>query len=144
MSSPLEETRDRWVEERKGRNSSGCRKSEWQRRNRKILNHKTTITTVVDNTFFFFFFLTENKSGHFLWIVCQADNSHKMSTYFQRKNIKKVECCLKQILLDSLTHCCWDTPNRVFGKQCRPRSDTAECGIRSGSSLFANTSAILL
>ena len=43
-----------------------------------------------------------------------------------------------------LTHCSWETPKRVSGKQCRPRSDAAECGIWSGSSLFANTSAIFL
>ena len=33
----------------------------------------------------------------------------------------------------SLTSHFWD-----IGKQCRPRSDTAESGVWSGSSLFAN------
>ena len=28
-----------------------------------------------------------------------------------------------------LTHCSWETPKRLIGKQCRPRSDAAECGI---------------
>ena len=32
----------------------------------------------------------------------------------------------------------------IIGKQCRPRSDTAECGFRSGSPLFANSSTIFL
>ena len=35
-------------------------------------------------------------------------------------------------------------PKRVIGKQCRPRSDAAECGIWSGSPLFANILAIFL
>ena len=38
-----------------------------------------------------------------------------------------------------LTHCSRETRKRVIGKQCRPRSDAAECGICSGSPLFANS-----
>ena len=30
---------------------------------------------------------------------------------------------------NGLTHCSWVTPKRVFGKQCRPRSEAAECGV---------------
>ena len=29
----------------------------------------------------------------------------------------------------SLTHCSLETPKRVTGKQCRPRSDAAGCGV---------------
>ena len=36
-----------------------------------------------------------------------------------------------------LTRCSLETPKRVIGKQCRPRSDAAECSILSGSPLFA-------
>ena len=36
------------------------------------------------------------------------------------ENVKKV--CL-------LTHCSRETRKRVNGKQCRPRSDAAECGV---------------
>ena len=43
-----------------------------------------------------------------------------------------------------LTHCSLETPKSVFSKQCKPRSDAAECGIWSGSPLFANSSTILL
>ena len=43
-----------------------------------------------------------------------------------------------------LTHCSQETRKRVIGKQCRPRSDAAECGIWSGSPLFANSLAIFL
>ena len=28
-----------------------------------------------------------------------------------------------------LTHCSWETRKRVLGKQCRPRSDAAECSV---------------
>ena len=41
-----------------------------------------------------------------------------------------------------LTHCSLETLKRVIGKQCRPRSNTTECGIWSGSPLFANSSTI--
>ena len=38
----------------------------------------------------FFFFFRENKSWHFMWIVCQADDSHEMSRFvFPEKNNKK-------------------------------------------------------
>ena len=29
----------------------------------------------------------------------------------------------------ALTHCSWETRNRVIGKQCRPGSDASEYGI---------------
>ena len=45
---------------------------------------------------------------------------------------------------NSLTHCSRETSKRVIGKQCRPRSDAAERGVWSGSSLFANSLAIFL
>ena len=40
------------------------------------------------------------------------------------------------------THCSLETPKRVVGKLCRPRSDAAEGGIWSGFPLFANSSTI--
>ena len=43
------------------------------------------------------------------------------------------------LVLPSLPIVVW-----VIGKQCRPRSDTMECGIWSGSPLFANSSTIFL
>ena len=43
-----------------------------------------------------------------------------------------------------LTHHSLETPKRLIGKHCRPRSDTTECGIWSGSPLFANSLAIFL
>ena len=43
-----------------------------------------------------------------------------------------------------LTHCSLETHKRVTGKQCRPRSDAAECGVWSGSPLFSNSSIIFL
>ena len=41
-----------------------------------------------------------------------------------------------------LIHFSLGTPKIVTGKQCRPRSDVAECGIWSGSTLFALTTGI--
>ena len=43
-----------------------------------------------------------------------------------------------------LIHWRLETPERVTGKQGRPRSDAAECGVWSGSPLFANRSTIFL
>ena len=41
------------------------------------------------------------------------------------------------LYLDYLTHICLASFLWVIGKQCRLRSDTVECGILSGSPLFA-------
>ena len=43
-----------------------------------------------------------------------------------------------------LTHCSLETSKNVIGKQYRPRSDAAECGVWSVSPLFANSSTIFL
>ena len=59
-------------------------------------------------------------------------------TYCKKKNMT----ALDKILF--LTHCSLETPKRVIDKQCRPRSDAAECGIWSRSPLFANSSTIFL
>ena len=44
----------------------------------------------------------------------------------------------------ALINCSLETPKRVIGKQCRPRSDATECNVCSGSPLFANSSSIFL
>ena len=72
-----------------------------------ILTLKAPITTAADNNFLFSFFLffRENKSWHFMWIICQADNSHEMSRLvFSEKKKKFLECpeLLLQILLGAL------------------------------------------
>ena len=45
--------------------------------------------------FFFFKYFRQNKSWHFMWIVCQADNSHEMSrlVFSEKKKIiiKKIK-----------------------------------------------------
>ena len=47
------------------------------------LTSEVPITTAADDCFFFsiylFFFFKENKSSHFMWIICQADDSQDMS-----------------------------------------------------------------
>ena len=48
------------------------------------------------------------------------------------------------VVIRPLTHCSRETHEKVIGKQCRPRSDTAERGVWSGSPLFANSLAICL
>ena len=47
-------------------------------------------------------------------------------------------------LVSPLNHWRLETPKRVTGKQCRPRSDAAFCGVWSGSPLFATRSTIFL
>ena len=60
------------------------------------------------------------------------------SAYYRSSNwvLWKYDC--------ALTLCSLETPKRVFGKQCRPRSDAAERGAWSGSPLFANNSPFFL
>ena len=48
------------------------------------------------------------------------------------------------VVIGTLTHCSRETPKRVTGKQCRPRSDAAERGVWSGSPLFASSQTIFL
>ena len=45
-------------------------------------------------------------------------------------------------LLNYLTHCSLETPKKVIGKQCRPRSDATKRGVWSGFPLYANSSTI--
>ena len=65
--------------------------------------------------------------------------------------------CLKQIFMApkmfeplrfdcnlTLTHFSLETPQKLIGKQCRPRSDAAECSVCSRSTLFANSFTIFL
>ena len=46
------------------------------------------------------------------------------------------------VLVERLTHFSRKTPKRVICKQCRPRLDATECGIWSGSTLFALNTGI--
>ena len=39
------------------------------------------LTVAEENVLFFFVFVfIENKAWHFMWIICQADDLHKMSS----------------------------------------------------------------
>ena len=53
-----------------------------------------------------------------------------------------------RLSLNLFTHFILETPKRVFGKQCRPRSDATECSIYSAASdqstLFALNTDISL
>ena len=44
----------------------------------------------------------------------------------------------------NVIHCSLETPKRVNGKRCRPRSDAVELGKSSESPLFAKSLAIFL
>ena len=44
---------------------------------------------VADNIKFFVLFFRENKYWHFMWIVCQADDSHGMSRLVFSEKSKK-------------------------------------------------------
>ena len=37
---------------------------------------------------YYFLFFRENKSWHFMWIICLADDSHEMSRLYSLKKIK--------------------------------------------------------
>ena len=53
-----------------------------------LLTLGAPITTAADDNFFLFiylFFFRENKSWHYMWIICLADDSHEMSTVFSEK-----------------------------------------------------------
>ena len=43
---------------------------------------------------------------------------------------------MRRLRYSCLTHLCLASHIRGIGKQCRPRSDAAECGVWSGSTLF--------
>ena len=42
-----------------------------------------------DILIFLYFFLEKNKTRHFIWIVCLADNSHEMSSLIYSEKKKK-------------------------------------------------------
>ena len=60
-----------------------------------------------------------------------------------RNRVLKVHVC-HLIWNYVLTHFSLEAHKRVTGKQCRPRSDAAECDTWSGTPLFANNLAIFL
>ena len=120
------------------------------------LTLKAPITTAADDIFIIIIIIIiifrVNKSWHFMWIVCQADNSHEMSrlVFSQKKKKKKIfflECCLLQILLGALRVNVYTGTSYLYvvgiefsvgiqtgkpeqwAKQCTPRSDATESGI---------------
>ena len=62
------------------------------------------------------------------WLMSQKANTLLLGTGF------RTTCYLTRFSLE--------TPKKVNGKQFRPRSDATQCGIYSGSPLFANSLAI--
>ena len=76
---------------------------------------------------------------HFVGFIMRrlryAHKPWKFDLLEHMKQVKSIYHCLTHI---SLVSHFWD-----IGKQCRPRSDAAECGVWSGSSLFANRNIYL-
>ena len=56
---------------------------------KRVLILKTLIKTEAEDIFFFFFFSEKNKTWHFMWIFCSADNSHEMSCLILSEKYKK-------------------------------------------------------
>ena len=79
------------------------------------LTLKVPIMTAADDTFhcFVFFFFIENKSWHYMWIICecQADDSHEMSwLIFSKKKKKKINRKIKILNYNNpLLSCCGQT-----------------------------------
>ena len=64
----------------------------WWTNNSSILltlNGPSKICSRRHSIFFFFFFSIEKKFWHFIWIVCKADDSREIPTYFLWKWKKK-------------------------------------------------------
>ena len=67
------------------------------------LTLKPPITIAAGNNFDYSLFARENNSWHFMWIICQADYSHEMSTFvFSENRENKLRLSSTQILLGTL------------------------------------------
>ena len=83
--------------------------------------------------------------GNFLWafldckphlkrglLYCVPKGSKFFPIYsrpFFRREVKSILAELPPRKDLHLTHLCLETPKRVIGKHCRPRSNAAECGV---------------
>ena len=70
------------------------------------------------------------SASYSLFVLYCIHKKVLIKSYFLEKKIK-------HLLYNLLTHFCIASHNRDIGKQCRLRSDAAESGVRSGSTLFA-------
>ena len=68
-----------------------------------------------DNLFLFLIFFRENNAWHYMWIVCQADDSHVMSSiiFFEKcekkkQNKTKQKTCFENVICQSWL-ACWCT-----------------------------------
>ena len=96
-----------------------------------------------DNSLMFFLFcFPENRLWHLIQTICIYCQSIFWEKY--EKHLSKCRLLKFYPACIALTHCSLETSKRVIGKQCRPRSDATECGIKSGSPLFADSSVSFL
>ena len=98
------------------------------------------------DTFHRFFLIVFTRDETFLTFClhsCKPISSWKRQPIFRREaKTIMTELLPRKVYPVSLTHLSLEIPKRTACKQCR--SDTAECGIWSGSPLFANRVAIYL
>ena len=101
-----------------------------------------TLSRFFPPSFFFFFFFVYKRVYVFLLQGCDEveDPDADRTTVCNLSELRARFRTNKT----GLTHWRLETPKRVTGKQCRPRSDSTERGDWSGSPLFANSSTIFL
>ena len=69
-------------------------------------------------------------------LTCKNNLNEKGGKYFH------VKLFSLKLYPFPLTHLCLVSHKRDISKQCRPRSNAAECGVWSGSTLFALSTGI--
>ena len=116
----------------------------------KVLTLKEPSKTVADDNIHFSFFFNYFSEKARLDISCELSARQtihmKCQTLFEKYEKWNVNSRMSTtaVVSGTLTQCSRETRKRVFGKQCRPRSDATEHGVSSGSPLFANSLAIFL
>ena len=91
------------------------------------------------------YFLLENRFWNFMQTALRRQFAWNIKSYFlgkTKENISKCHLLKFYPACKVLTHFILETPKRVFGTQCRPRSDATECSIWSGSPLIANNFSV--
>ena len=94
---------------------------------------------------------SREKNGQSMWPyrntevdVCWELPANKIPSNVLALGHMELNNTQKHMYCDLLTHLCSASHKRDIGKQCRPRSDAAQRGVWSGSTLFALGSGITL
>ena len=78
------------------------------------------------------------KSSLLPFILLCVEILYSIKSLFNSKILGHKYCHYNERLL-YLTHCCRETLKGYIGKQCRPKSDAAQCSVWSGSPLGLTT-----